>query len=228
MAASSGCGSSAARPPAGRTRTHPCPPQCRTVRPHGSGPAPAGRGARRAGRPWPTRPPWPRPAPRPPAGHGRSAARQRGTGQSRRPGQSNRGAGQDVRDVGGHRGGDQDLLGVGDQAGQPVPAARVELGEHVVQDQHRVLATLPQQVEAGQPQRERERPGLAVAGVAAGGQRADGQLELVAVRADQADAAVELAGPDRGQRRQQCLLAALSVPRRSRLGGGCVLESILC
>jgi hypothetical protein len=42
-----------------------------------------------------------------------------------------------------------------------------------------------------------------VAGVPAGGQAADGQLELVPVRADQADAPVELAGPDPGQRLKQ-------------------------
>ena len=34
-----------------------------------------------------------------------------------------------------------------------------------------------------------------MAGVPAGGQAADGQLQLVPVRADQADAPVELAGP---------------------------------
>ena len=51
--------------------------------------------------------------------------------------------------------GDQHLLGRADQGGEPVPAARVQLGEHVVQDQHRVLAARAQQVEAGEAERER-------------------------------------------------------------------------
>ncbi len=84
------------------------------------------------------------------------------------------------------------LLGAGHQAGQPVPAARVQLGEHVVQDQHRVLAVRAQQFVGGQPQGQRQRPGLAVAGVPAGGQLPDPQLELVAVRPDQAHPAFQL------------------------------------
>src|SRR5690242_6335443 len=125
------------------------------------------------------------------------------------------------RDVGGHRRGDQDLFGPGHQRGQPVPAPGVELGEHVVEDQHRVLAALAEQREAGQPQRERQRPGLPVAGVAAGRHAADRQLELVPVRADQADAALKLAGPDGGQRLQQGGLD------HGRLGTGHVLELIV-
>ncbi len=46
-------------------------------------------------------------------------------------------------------------------------AVAVELGEDVVEDQDRVVAVGAQQVVGRQPQRQRERPGLAVAGVAA-------------------------------------------------------------
>ena len=67
----------------------------------------------------------------------------------------------------------REVLGVRHQGGEPVPATRVQLGEHVVKDQHRVLPPGSQQVEAGQPQRQRQRPGLAVAGVTPGGQLAD-------------------------------------------------------
>ena len=114
-------------------------------------------------------------------------------------------AGEQPRYVLGDRGGDQDLLRARDQRGEPFPAADVELGEHVVQYQHRILAARAEQVEAGEAERERQRPGLAVAGVAAGGQVPDHQLELVAVRAGQADAAVELALPHLEQRLAQCL-----------------------
>ena len=69
--------------------------------------------------------------------------------------------------VGGHGRGDQHLLGAGDEVGEPFPAVGVELGEHVVEDQDRVVALGAQQVVRRQPQRERVRPGLAVAGVAA-------------------------------------------------------------
>ena len=71
----------------------------------------------------------------------------------------------------GDRGGDQHLLGAGDQLGQLLAALGVELGEDVVEDQDRVVAVGAQQVVGRQPQRERERPGLAVAGVALDRQR---------------------------------------------------------
>ena len=60
-----------------------------------------------------------------------------------------------------------------------------------------------------------------MAGVAAGGQPADGQLELVPVRADQADAAVQFAGPDSGQRLEHGGL------ERGRLERGHVIEPIV-
>jgi hypothetical protein len=51
-----------------------------------------------------------------------------------------------------HRGGDQHLLGAGDQVGQLLaPSLGVELGEHVVEDQDRVVAVGAQQVVRRQP-----------------------------------------------------------------------------
>ena len=64
---------------------------------------------------------------------------------------------------------------VRDELGQAAPPLSVELGENVVEDQHRVVAVGAEQFEAGEPQRERERPGLAVAGVALGRQVAEPQ-----------------------------------------------------
>src|SRR5260370_1095719 len=49
-------------------------------------------------------------------------------------------AGQPARHVGRGRRRDQRLLGGDGKLGQPVPAAGVELGEHVVEQQHRILA----------------------------------------------------------------------------------------
>ena len=59
-----------------------------------------------------------------------------------------------------------------------------------------------------------------MAGVPAGRHAANGQLELVPVRADQADAAVKLAGPDPRQRLEEGGL------ENGGLGGGHVLELI--
>ena len=83
----------------------------------------------------------------------------------------------------------------GDHLGQPAPAPVVQLGEDVVQDQHRLVAVGPQQVVGGQPEGQRERPRLAVAGVAAcAGSSPSRQHQVVAVRADQGHAAFELGG----------------------------------
>ena len=96
------------------------------------------------------------------------------------------------------RRGHQHLLGAGDQLGQLGATLDVELGEHVVEDQDRVVAVGAQQVVGRQPQRQRERPRLAVAGVAADGQpgpviaSAEAEDQVVAVRADQGDTPVEL------------------------------------
>ena len=103
------------------------------------------------------------------------------------------------------RRGDQHLLGAGDQLGQPLAALGVELGEDVVEDQDRVVAVGAQQVVGRQPQRERERPGLAVARRTPSPAAVPSvSAQLVAVRTDQADAAVQLvaaAALDLGQQR---------------------------
>ncbi len=104
-------------------------------------------------------------------------------------------------DVGADGGGDDHLLGLGRDQRQLLAAAGVELGEDVVEQQHRGLMVRrvgALQLEAAQPQRERHRPALAVAGVAAHRQLTDAQVEVVAVRADQVHAPFELgrAHPD--------------------------------
>jgi hypothetical protein len=63
--------------------------------------------------------------------------------------------------------GDEHLLSGLDQAGECVAAARVELGEYVVEDEHRLVAVGPEQVVGGQSQGEGERPRLPVTGEAA-------------------------------------------------------------
>ncbi len=63
-----------------------------------------------------------------------------------------------TRHVGRHRRGDQYLLGVRDHGGQPRAAYLVQLGEHVVEDQHRLDTVGAQQPVGPQPQRQRERP----------------------------------------------------------------------
>ena len=87
-------------------------------------------------------------------------------------------------------------------------ATRVELGEHVVEQQHRGGAgRLGDDLVGGQPQGQRQRPLLALRGVGAGRQPADGQVEVVAVGPDQAHPATQLVAPGVGQRRRQPLLA---------------------
>src|SRR5690625_1595878 len=71
-------------------------------------------------------------------------------------------------DVLGHGRGDEDLFGVPDHPGEPLAPTYVELGEHVIEDEHRVLVVLPQHLVGSQPQREGEGPRLPVAGIALG------------------------------------------------------------
>ena len=107
--------------------------------------------------------------------------------------------------------------------GELLAALGVELGEHVVEDQDRVVAVGAQQVVRRQPQRERERPRLPVDCVALhrqpGVAGAERQHQVVAVRADQRDAAVELvvAAPlELGQQRPRPARARSRAGRRSR------------
>ena len=135
-------------------------------------------------------------------------------------------AGQLLGYVGRDGRGDQHLLGAGHQLRELRAALGVELGEDVVEDQDRVVAVGPHQVVRRQPQRERERPGLAVARRSpAPGSRCSplpsDKHQLVAVGTDQRDPAVELVvatdlelreEPGRsGRRGRWC-------PRASRLG----------
>ena len=69
---------------------------------------------------------------------------------------------------------------------------RVELGEHVVQDEDRVVAVTAQQVVGGQAQGQGVGPGLAVGGVALDRQGADAEGHFVAVRTDEGEAALHL------------------------------------
>src|SRR5262249_39492140 len=93
----------------------------------------------------------------------------------------------------------------------------VELGEHVVEQQHRVLTVRPQQVIRGQPERERDRPALPLARIPPGGQAADPQLKVVPVRADKADHAFQFARP----RPCQCLPQPGRLPSPSRSASAC-------
>ncbi len=102
------------------------------------------------------------------------------------------------------------------------PATGVELGEDVVEDQHRVVAGRAQQLVGRQPQRQREGPRLPVAGVALDRQLAQRAEQVVAVRAHQRDPAVELVGPaalDLGQHRLVQVAAGCAGPQppKSRL-----------
>ena len=107
----------------------------------------------------------------------------------RRPG---RRAGRPGRSSG-DRGGDQHLLG----AARPArPAARDGRASSSANTSSRISTGSPpsrgEQVVGRQPQRQREGPGLAVTRVALGRHRAELEAQLVAVRADQGDPALEL------------------------------------
>ena len=107
------------------------------------------------------------------------------------------------RHVGGDRAGHDDLAGAGESSRQPLAPAGVQLGEDVVEHQHRIDAIGAQQFVAGQPERQRVGPGLAVAGVALGRQVAEGEGQVVAVRPDEGHPALHLAGPGAGERVEQ-------------------------
>src|SRR5207253_11262675 len=101
----------------------------------------------------------------------------------------------------------QKLGRAADQFGEAVPPPGVQFGEHVVQCQYRFHALGTQQLVRGQPQRQRERPRLAVARVPLRRQLAQRQREVVAVRTDQRHTSVHFGrsgGRERvGQRLRQ-------------------------
>ena len=75
----------------------------------------------------------------------------------------------------------------------------MQLGEDVIQHEHRIIALAAHQLIAREPERERERPGLTVTGIAPGRQAADPQLQVVTMRPDQADSPFQLGPAPRGQ-----------------------------
>ena len=94
------------------------------------------------------------------------------------------------------RGRDEHLLAVGDEGRQPLTAPGVELGEDVVEDEHRVVAEVTaQEAVCRELESQREAPRLAVAGIALRRELAERQDEVVAVRPDEGDAALDLVGP---------------------------------
>ena len=97
--------------------------------------------------------------------------------------------------------------------GQRPPARGVQFGEYVVEQQHRIAALGAQQLVGRQPQRQRHRPRFPMAGKAFRDLVAEAQLEIVAMRADQADAALELGVAAPRQRIQQRRLEDLGVVR---------------
>src|SRR5215472_9250466 len=101
-------------------------------------------------------------------------------------------AGQRIGDVGGDSRGDDRLLGLSGDEGELVTSASVQLGEHVVENQHRLEPVVAQQLVPAQPQCHRRRPRLTVAGVAAHRRVAECQRQLVAMRTDQVYASLEL------------------------------------
>ena len=102
------------------------------------------------------------------------------------------------RDVVPHGGRDQNLFEVFDRIRQAFATGLVEFGEHVVQDHHRISSTrLPPQNGGGcEFERKRERPGLPVARVTACRKAVEGEDQVVSVRTDERDPAVELRATD--------------------------------
>ena len=88
----------------------------------------------------------------------------------------------------------------------------VELGEHVVEDQHRVVAVGAQQVVGRQPQRQRERPGLAVAGVALDRQR---RPEAESSRSSRCGPTSETPRSSSSARRRSISASSASLERRA-------------
>ena len=120
-----------------------------------------------------------------------------------------------------HRRGDQRLLGRAGHRGQGRPAFGVEGGEDVVQDQDGVLALGPQERERRELQRQGERPRLPVAGEALRRRRAEVDDQVVAVRADEGHAAVELVPRRSATRSRIASVSSAAVGSASRPPGRC-------
>ena len=100
---------------------------------------------------------------------------------------------QERRHILGHGCGDEHLLAVDDVGGQAPAPPGVELGEDIVEHEDRVVVEVaPQEPEGREPQREGERPRLPVRGIALRRQRPEREEQVVAVQADEADAALDL------------------------------------
>src|SRR5690606_14129022 len=119
---------------------------------------------------------------------------------------------------------DEHLTGARDEPGEPVPPARVELGEHVVEHEDRlaVMVLVPprhargHELVARESQRERERPRLPVARISLRRQAAELEREVVAVRTHEAHPALDLLGMQPAHRLEQ---PRLEQGRRRRLVG---------
>jgi hypothetical protein len=89
---------------------------------------------------------------------------------------------------------------------QRVAPIRVELGEHVVEQQHRRGGGSPRHhLVGGQPQGQREGPLLALGGVGAGREPVEAEVEIVAVGADGGHTAAQVVAPRGRQSRRQPL-----------------------
>ena len=102
------------------------------------------------------------------------------------------GALEPVRDILPHRRGDEDLLHARRDIGERGPPMSVEFGEDVVEQQHRLDPVGAEQLERPEPQREGERPRLAVAREALGRLVTEAQDEIVTVRPHEGLAPVDL------------------------------------
>ena len=119
------------------------------------------------------------------------------------------------------------LLRLAGERGQPAASLRVQLGEDVVEHQHRLGPVRAEQLVRPQPQRQRVRPGLAVAGVALRHPAAEREDQVVAVRADQRHPALHLGRPQprqlgeqRGLQQVRGRLAGRQrLPQRARVRG---------
>lgn len=106
-------------------------------------------------------------------------------------------------DIGGDGGGDEDLLGTADHRGQRLSTGVIKLGENIIEDQDRDVATSGKQPEDGDFQGDGKRPRLTVGGKPLGGGFTEIKTQVIFVGADEGAARVDLAGADLRQRGEQ-------------------------